>query len=191
VHEANAQQLRREFSALVWKEAETVEDFVNRITGLAVDQRLPSDNVTDAEVMRKMLQVVLEHLAQVVISIETLLDINNISIKEVTGWLSSIEQRRMLAPVLDNQGRLLLCEEEWLARLKLCKSKEKGSGSSSSAASGKKRGGRGRGRGRGKDNSFGSTSCDGNKGQSGGKTGPQPRPVQALQQIRSLGQELP
>ena len=51
------------------------------------------------------------------------------------------------APVLNNQGWLLLCEEEWLARLKLCESEEKGSGSSSSS---KNRGGRGHGRGRGK-----------------------------------------
>jgi len=33
VREANAQQLRREFNALVWKEAETAEDFANCITG--------------------------------------------------------------------------------------------------------------------------------------------------------------
>ena len=86
-----------------------------------------------------------------VISIETLLDINNIFVEEVTGRLCAVEQRRKPAPVLDNQGRLLLCEEEWLARLKLCESEEKGSGSTSSGTSSKKRGGRGHGRGRGKD----------------------------------------
>jgi len=147
VREANAQQLRREFSALVWKEAETAEDFANRITGLAADLRLLGDNVTDAKVVRKMLQVVPEHLAQVAISIETLLDINNISVKEVTSRLCAVEQRHKPVPVLDSQGRLLLCEEEWLARLKLRESEEKGSGSSSSS---KNRGGRGHGRGRGK-----------------------------------------
>ena len=151
MREANAQQLRREFSALVWKEAETAEDFANRITGLAADLRLLGDNVTDAKVVRKMLQVVPEHLAQVAISIETLLDINNISVEEVTGRLRAVEQRRKPAPVLDNQGRLLLCEEEWLARLKLREFEGKGSESSSSGTSSKKRGGRGHGRGRGKD----------------------------------------
>ena len=172
VREANAQQLRREFSALVWKEAETAEDFANRITGLAADLRLLGDNVTDAEVVRKMLQVVPEHLAQVAISIETLLDINNISVEEVTGRLRAVEQRRKPAPVLDNQGRLLLCEEEWLARLKLRESEEKGNGSSSSGASSKKHGGRGRGCGRGKDESSGSASRDGSKGRSGGRQAP-------------------
>ncbi|XP_066354890.1 uncharacterized protein [Miscanthus floridulus] len=160
VREANAQQLRREFSALVWKEVETAEDFVNRITGLAADLRLLGDNVTDAEVVRKMLQVVPEHLAQVAISIETLLDINNISVEEVTGRLRAVEQRRKPVPVLDNQGWLLLCEEEWLARLKLRESEEKGSRSSSSGTSSKKRSGHRRGKG------DGSTSRDSNKSQS-------------------------
>ena len=74
--------------------AETTEDFANRITWLAANLRLLGDNVTDAEVMRKMLQVVPKHLAQVAISIETLLDINNISVEEVTGRLRAVEQRR-------------------------------------------------------------------------------------------------
>jgi len=69
VREANTQQLWREFNALVWKEVETAEDFANCITGLAADLRLLGDNVTDTEVVRKMLQVMPEHLAQVAISI--------------------------------------------------------------------------------------------------------------------------
>jgi hypothetical protein len=63
VREANAQQPRHEFGALVWKEAENVEDFVNRITRLTADLRLLGDNIKDVEVVRKMLQVVLEHLS--------------------------------------------------------------------------------------------------------------------------------
>jgi hypothetical protein len=52
-----------------------------------------------------------------VISIETLLDINTIYVEEVTGMLPAVEQWRKPAPILDNQGRLLLCEEEWMAKL--------------------------------------------------------------------------
>jgi uncharacterized membrane protein YgcG len=157
VREANAQQLRREFNALVWKESETAEDFANRINALASDLRILGDNVADVEIVRKMLQLVPEHLAQVAISIETLLDIRTISVEEVTGRLRAVEQRRKPQPVLDNQGRLLLCEEEWLARLKIREAGGKGGGnssggesSSSSNAGGKKRGGRGRGKGKGK-----------------------------------------
>jgi hypothetical protein len=37
VSEANVQQIRHEFEALVWKEVENEEDFANRITGLAAE----------------------------------------------------------------------------------------------------------------------------------------------------------
>ena len=142
VREANAQQLRREFNALVWKEAETAEDFANRITGLAADLRLLGDNLPDVDVVRKMLQLVPEHLAQVAISIETQLDVNLMSVEEVTGRLRAVEQRHKAAPVTDSQGRLLLCEEEWRAKLNLRDSDGKSSSSGSSGAGGKKRGGR-------------------------------------------------
>jgi hypothetical protein len=55
----------------------------------------------------------------VAISIETLLDINTISVEEVTGMLRVVEQQRKSSLILDNQGRLLLCEEEWMAKLKI------------------------------------------------------------------------
>jgi hypothetical protein len=127
---------------------------------LASDLRILGDNVTGVEIVRKMLQLVPEHLAQVAISIETLLDIRTISVEEVTGRLRAVEQRRKPQPIHDNHGRLLLCEEEWLARLKIREAGGKsggnssgGSGGSSSGyAGGKKRGGRGRTKGKGKAN---------------------------------------
>jgi hypothetical protein len=64
----------------VWKEAKNVKDFTNRITGARY-------NISNIKVVRKMLQVVPDHLAQVAVSIKTLLDINSITIEEVTGML--------------------------------------------------------------------------------------------------------
>ena len=55
VRESNAQQLRREFAALVWKDGETAEDFAVRLTGLANNLRILGDNITEVEVVRKML----------------------------------------------------------------------------------------------------------------------------------------
>ncbi|WVZ50249.1 LOW QUALITY PROTEIN: hypothetical protein U9M48_001523 [Paspalum notatum var. saurae] len=119
VREANAQQLPREFVAMAFKDGEGVEEFTNRITGLANNLRLLSDNITDKEVVKKMMQVVPDYLEQVAISIETLLDLNTISIEEVTGRLRAVEQRCKPPPVYDNPGRLMLCEEDWAAKLKL------------------------------------------------------------------------
>jgi hypothetical protein len=58
-------------TSLVWKEVENVEDFTNRIIGLTAKLRLLDDNITDAEVVHKLVQVVPNHLTQVAVSIET------------------------------------------------------------------------------------------------------------------------
>jgi hypothetical protein len=62
VRESKAQHLRREFAELTWKEEETVEDFSVRITGLANNLCTLGDTISDADVIRKMLDVVPEYL---------------------------------------------------------------------------------------------------------------------------------
>jgi hypothetical protein len=166
---SNVQQIRREFGPLMWKEAGNTEDFMNRITGLAAELRLIGDNISDAEVVCKMLQVIPDHLTELAISIETLLDIKTISVEEVTGMLRTIEQRRKPAMIHDNQCRLLLYEEEWMANLKVRESEAKGGSSSNSGGSyGKKCGGRGCGRACANSENSYSGSRDSNKVDSGG-----------------------
>ena len=91
-----------------------------RITGLANSITTLSGNISEIEIVKKMLQVILDHLEQVAISIETLLDVNDLTVEEVTGRLRNVEQRKKNTALgVDKEGRLLLTEEEWLARLKL------------------------------------------------------------------------
>ncbi|XP_062179504.1 uncharacterized protein LOC133884164 [Phragmites australis] len=123
VREANAQQLLKQFGEMSFKEGESVDEFLLRIVDLANNIRILGRDITDAEIVKKMLQVVPEHLEQIVVSIETLLDVNELSVEEVTGRLCAVEQRKKKpvssTPTADKQGRLLLTEEEWLERLKL------------------------------------------------------------------------
>ena len=58
-----------------------------RITGLA-------NSISETEIVKKMLQVVPDHLEQVAISIETLLDVNDLTVEKVTGRLRNVEQRK-------------------------------------------------------------------------------------------------
>jgi hypothetical protein len=51
--DASAQQLRREFGTLVFKDEEYVSEFGIRITSLAVNLRILGDNISDAEVVKK------------------------------------------------------------------------------------------------------------------------------------------
>jgi hypothetical protein len=119
-------------------------------------------DITDAQIVKKMLQVVPEHLEQIAYSIETLLDVNELSVEEVVSRLRTIEQRKKkpastgASSNVDKQGRLLLTEEEWMARLKL---RESGDGSGSGKR-GKMRRGRGGGSGGG---------CDGKAQDGSGK----------------------
>jgi hypothetical protein len=62
--------------------------------------------------VRKALQVVPEHFAQVAISVQTLLDINNIFVEEVIGRLHGGEQWCKPTFVIDNKDQVLMCEDD-------------------------------------------------------------------------------
>jgi hypothetical protein len=70
---------------------ECVEDFSLRISVLANQLRAFGDKISDKEVIKKILNSVPEQLEQVAISIEMLLDLNSMSIKEATGHLHAVE----------------------------------------------------------------------------------------------------
>ena len=137
VREANAQKLRADFENIAFKEGELVDDFAMRISSLASQLRALGDTMDDARVVRKFLRVVPPRFAQVAVSIETLLDLSELSIEELTGRLRVVEDR------LDDGresfgGGQLLFSKKWEAR----KRQGRGGGAPSSE------GGTGRGGGR-------------------------------------------
>jgi hypothetical protein len=110
--DASAQHLRREFSAIVFKEGETVSKFGIRISTLAINLHVLGDEITNAEVVKKLLQVVPERLSQAAVSLEMFLDLNKVSIEEVIGRLRVFEERGRPKEIIDSMGRLMLCEED-------------------------------------------------------------------------------
>ena len=143
VKEANAERLRREFGDITFKAGETVEDFSLRLNTVASQLRVLGDDISDKELIKKMLHVVPEKLEQVAISMETLLDLDSLSIEEAVGHLRAVEQRKKPTPAKEAGGHLLLTEEEWMARMKT----KHGSGSSSGTRHGGGNGGGGKNRG--------------------------------------------
>ena len=160
--DASAQQLRREFGALAFKDGESVSEFGIRITSLAVNLRILGDNISDVEVVKKLLQVVPDRLSQAAVSLEMFLDLNTASIEDVVGRLRVFEERGKPKEVTDGMGRLLLCEEDWEARRQARREQESSGGGGSLSSRGKDRG---RGRGRG---GAGSSSRDGQFGKNAG-----------------------
>ena len=91
--------------------------------------------------VRRILHAVLPRFDQIAHSIETLLDVDDMTVEELVGRLKSAEVRdrsRNLPAATNSNGKLLLSEEEWLARYK---HRLAGEGSRSGGNSGKSSGG--------------------------------------------------
>jgi hypothetical protein len=112
VRDANTEQLRKDFDHVWFKDRESVDDFSMRLTGLTNNIAVLGGKITEAEIVKKMLHVAPEPLEQVAISIETLFDLDRLTVEEVIGHLRNVEQCKKTV-VSDRQGRLLLMEEEW------------------------------------------------------------------------------
>jgi hypothetical protein len=141
---ATAQNLRAEYESIALRDGEPIEDFALRLTGIVQRLAMLGDPEPDEKVVAKYLCVVRPRYKQLVISIETLLDISQLSIEEVTGRLKAADDVEP-APAHTASGKLLLTEEQWVEKYKK-KALEPGHGGFGSGGHGK---GRGRGRGRG------------------------------------------
>ena len=84
VQESNIEQLQKELLEIRFKDDESVDDFSMRITGLANSITTLGGSISEIEIVKKMLQVTPDHLEQVAISIKILLDVNDLTVEEVT-----------------------------------------------------------------------------------------------------------
>jgi hypothetical protein len=72
-----------EFKNITFKEGEMVDEFGMRIESLAESLWVLSENLTDAHVVKKMLHVLPKRFSQIAASIETLLDVNTMSVEDL------------------------------------------------------------------------------------------------------------
>ncbi|WVZ50199.1 hypothetical protein U9M48_001476 [Paspalum notatum var. saurae] len=119
VKAANAQKLMREFENITFKDGEAVDEFAMRIQALAANIRTLGESLEDVRVVKKMLRVVPARYNQIAASIETLLDLNTISVEELVGRLRAFEDQvdgGDGGETQDRSGRLMMAEEDWLAK---------------------------------------------------------------------------
>lgn len=94
VRRATLQRLRREWEGLTFQPGEQVEDFALRLTGLMEQMaRNGNTDLNEERAMEKFLWCMPKRYEQIVISIETLLDFQQLSIEDVTGRLKAVQDR--------------------------------------------------------------------------------------------------
>ena len=100
VRKAKAQQLRREYEAIAFRDGEAIEDFALRLTSLVSQLAQVGVDIGEEEAVAKYLRVVPPRFAQIALSIE-----------EVTGRLKAVEDRAEAPARTTAGGQLLLTEE--------------------------------------------------------------------------------
>ena len=114
VRKAKANTLRREFDSLKFRDRETVDDFDIRINGLANQLTVLGSGYTEEEIVWKFLQALPSRYSQIAMSIETPLDLSDMSVEELIGRLKASEERHDLG---GSMAKLNLTEEELVARV--------------------------------------------------------------------------
>ena len=117
IRKTNVQWLRRQYEELALRDDEGVEDFTLCLTGIVNQMSTLGDPEDPKKVVEKYLRIACVRYKQLVISMETLLNISTLSIEEVSGRLLASEDN---PEPTSNQigGKLYLTEEQWVERYK-------------------------------------------------------------------------
>jgi hypothetical protein len=150
VRKAKASTIKREFDSLTFEAGESINDFGTRLSRITNQLAVLGFEYKEEEIVRRFLATLPPKFKQITTSIETLCDLDTITVDELIGQLKPSEER-----INRNQGKsvasLNLTEDELVARLS-SRLKMTGNGGGdqhkeSSSGGGKRSRGHGGGRG--------------------------------------------
>jgi hypothetical protein len=116
VRKVKAGTLWREFDALKFHDGESVDDLGIRINRIINQLVMLGDGIKEEVVVRKFLQALPARFEQIASSIETLLDLSDISVEELIGLLKATEEWHNHDSA-NSIASLNLIEDELVARL--------------------------------------------------------------------------
>jgi hypothetical protein len=93
VCKSKAGTLKWEFDALKFHSGETVEDFGVRINSIANQLVVLGEGIEEEVIMQKFLLVVPPKFIQITMSIETLMDLEYVTVENLIGRLKAVEDR--------------------------------------------------------------------------------------------------
>jgi hypothetical protein len=117
VCKASTQRLWREYKQLAFRDGKSVEDFSMRLSSLTNQLATLGDAEPHDKIVAKYLCIAQPRYRRLVILIEILLDIADLSVEEITTHLKAVEDDGGNVGSRDGE-KLYLMEEEWLERYK-------------------------------------------------------------------------
>jgi hypothetical protein len=129
VRAATAQQLLRRFENATIKEEESIEDYLLRLSGMVQQLTTLGEQVEEPKVVGKFLQSVPHRYRQIVVVIQSLLDVDTLTLVNVTGRLKVAAEEFEAPPSsVSHASKLHLSEEAWEERRKQRDCKEPADG---------------------------------------------------------------
>jgi hypothetical protein len=157
VRESRAQTLRLNYEEIKFCPGESIDDFAMRLQALANELEVLGDPLDEKKVVLKLLCIAPKRYKQLCWLIESLVDLNTLSIEELLGRLKVVDERD--DDEHDSSSKLLLMEDQWRARMH----HECDGTSGSSGRSYVPNRHRGRGRGRGQDGAHNKAGGEGSQ----------------------------
>ena len=112
VRASTAQTLLRQFETAAFKDDERIEDYSMRLAGMVQHLATLGETVEEAKVVGKFLRSVPAKYKQIVLAIQTLLDVSTLTLADVTGRLKAAEDElEAPPPTVSHNGKLYLSQE--------------------------------------------------------------------------------
>jgi hypothetical protein len=115
VRESRVQTLLLNYDKIKFRLGESINNFAMRLQALANELEVVSNPIDEKKVILKLLSIAPKRYKQLCWSIESLMDLINLSIEELAGRLKVFDERD--DDEHDSSGKLMLTEDQWRARM--------------------------------------------------------------------------